>query len=406
MSHPAPAGLPAALPAPASPEVQALVDRVAAMSWRGHLPAEAVDRLLARRAVALAAFEAESTFPRADLEALWQAVDRTLAGLPALEAHQAALLATTQTHLDRVAPTGRLAQRPWGRVLVILPANAPVPLAAVIPATLLAGGNTVVVAGSRRVARTTDALVQPLEDLLPGEVLRWPGRAWEAVEQLLPRGLIDCVYFLGASRLHPELARRCAEAGVHLVYEGEGNGCAVVDETVSGELLADTARWLVEAKHFCRGQMCSAPNLLLVHEAVRGALFAALEAEAAAHALPEVGPGPHRLQLRAAASVPQALSEELFSPALWTRPWTDWEALVSELSRVPHRLQLSLFSAHAHRLEDLSRRTRMARYCWNMCPTDQDPLLPWGNFGHSGDSRVQDFYAKGLRPVILEGGAA
>lgn len=392
-------------PEDAPAEVQSLVEQVAAMAWRGHLPPELPEQILARREAALAAFAAESPYPLADLETLWEAVERTLSGLPELVALQEQLRATRQAHLDRVAPTGRLVQRPWGRVLVILPANAPVPLAAVIPATLLAAGNTVIVAGSRRVSRTIDTLVAPMAEALPDAVLRWPGRAWSAVEALLPRGLVDCVYFLGASRLHPELARRCAEAGVHLVYEGEGNGCAVVDDTVRGELLARTARQLVAAKHFCRGQMCSAPNLLLVHEAVQAELHAALEAEARRWPLPAVGSGPHRLQLRPAEGVAQALAQELFSPAAWTLPWRDWEALVAELAEVRHRLQLTLFSAEADRLADLSRRTRFARYCHNMCPTHQDPLLPWGNFGHSGDSRVQDFYEKGLRPVILEGGA-
>jgi len=39
----------------------------------------------------------------------------------------------------------------------------------------------------------------------------------------------------------------------------------------------------------------------------------------------------------------------------------------------------------------------------NMNPADQDPVLPWGNFGLSGQSRVQTFFDKFLEDVIVEG---
>lgn len=333
---------------------------------------------------------AETGYSRAECGELLRAAHRFATGLDDLMTlHRALAAAETEAYVDVADDPGvRIELRPWGRCLVCTPANAPAPLALVLPLALVAAGNQVVLAPSGKARGTALRLGRLVAETVGGVVL-WDGRVRDAIAALM--GDIDLVYYLGGSSAFPDLAAGCARAGVELIYEGEGNGVAVIDQ---GMPLAAAVPALIAAKNAFGGRMCSAPNAIAVPRGQAAAFTAAWHRHAAA---PPLTP---------AASLAAAVERELFRPEAFLVEYADWRALGRELAAVRHRLQLSIFSRDEARIEELVAATRFARYTVNRCPIDQDPVLPWGGYGRSGRADVLDFYRKGLRRVVVERGGA
>jgi len=379
----------------------------------------------------MAAFRADTGYTRDDANELWDATLRFVDRLPALRS--AAIEVARVESGTLASPGATLVRRPLGRILVCLPANAPLPLAVAVPLALLAGGNSVVIAASRAGRRTSLLVGRFLRDLAPRNVVLWEGRVRDVVEHLTEGRQVEAVYYMGSSGYFPTLAARCASAGVKLLYEGEGNSVAVVDEHNSRDDARQAADQLFAAKTRWAGRMCSAPNVIAVHTsrldafsewyaqhchaaplAVDLASLAsdAVQVELSAHlaaGTPTIPPVdrlcPRTPFLVRAVDLRLSLRRELFCPVAFLLPFDDWTALLSELRGVEHRLQVTLFSQDGDRAAQLVRSTRFARYCLNRDPVEQDPLLPWGNYGASGHSEVVDFFNKGLERAIVEGSA-
>jgi acyl-CoA reductase-like NAD-dependent aldehyde dehydrogenase len=344
--------------------------------------------------------------------ALWADLERFLAGAEQLAASLAERAELADRQVSAISGTARLKRLPLGRVLFVVPSNAALPLAFIVPLSLLATGNEVVVAAPRAVRTLVTSLLRPLQEHL-GDRLRLAGGVRETLDELVDQRRVDAVYFTGSSDHYEAVAARCAAAGVELIYEGSGNAVSVVDEGLPDEALdqvaADVARSLV----FANGLVCTSPNVLAVHERdvrrLRERLIRAYRA--APPSVPAVELVPHLAALQDAApeswlpevrSLDDGQTHELFGPATFITAYSTWTDLVGQLRRYAYRLQVTLYSQDDERWQELQRVTGFARYCRNMPSTDQDPLLPWGNFGLSGSSAVQDFLDKGLRTALIE----
>ncbi len=356
---------------------------------RLHLLARLARRLDAEEPHLERLMMAETGYTRAECAELLRAAHRFATGLDDLMTlHRALAGAESEAYRDVADdPEVQIELRPWGRCLVCTPANAPAPLALALPLALVAAGNQVVLAPSGKARGTALRLGRLVAETVGGVVL-WDGRVRDAVDALL--GDIDLVYYLGGSSAFPDLAASCARGGVELIYEGEGNGVAVIDEGFDFPAAVPS---LIAAKNAFGGRMCSAPNAIAVPRGRAAAFTAAWHRHAAAPPLTPIG------------SLAAAVERELFRPEAFLVEYGDWGALGRELAAVRHRLQLSIFSRDEARIERLVAATRFARYAVNRCPIDQDPLLPWGGYGRSGRADVLDFYRKGLRRVIVERGA-
>lgn len=406
----------------------------AAMPWGAPSPVSSVTVDHLTRAISkikpeiLALFAEETGYAPEDCEALWQAVEGFLDGLNTLIATRVEAAARETAQAAQWFPGAEIRYEPWGRVLVCLPANAPVPLAVIIPLALLAGGNAVVVAASGKARRTALSLAEVVAKFAEGRIAVFDGRVRDAVTALTEEStLIDTLYFMGGSGHYPEIAATCARAGVHLIYEGEGRGVAVIDETLSREELQRAAELILSSKRFCNGQMCSAPNVIAVARSAMAdfqAYYSQLAREMRFPAPVREFTAPavwEKIEARLSNTemrefrhpflVPttefaEAMRSELFCPVAYVTPFDDFSRLVSEIGGQRYRLQVSLFTTNQERQNALLRATRFARYCYWMVPSDQHPLLPWGNYGLSGHSDVLDFYSKGLRRVIIESAAS
>ena len=385
------------------------------------------ERLLENRDNLIDTFVKESGFPADDVAELFEATMLFVRDFTQLETSAAARMNLERELISRIDPGASIHFEPWGRALICIPSNAPLPLAIALPLAFIAAGNQVIMAPSNRARQTSELAFSILNDLFPEQISLWPGRVREAIANLVDTGEVEHLYFLGGSGLRGTLAEKCATAGTHLIYEGEGNGVTIIDEELNDEQLRQTATQLVRAKSFCFGQMCSSPNVILCSKRNIDLFLAAFKEEAQKVSFPtslqsylgtelwdhlnhfvsdkaalETTGTLNQPALIQGMPFEKAVERELFSPAAFLCEYTDFKSAMATLSTLKHRLQVSLFSQDTDKVQELISGTRFARYCVNRCPTDQNPLLPWGNYGWSGQSEVRGFLMKAYRTVILE----
>jgi acyl-CoA reductase-like NAD-dependent aldehyde dehydrogenase len=381
------------------------------------------DDLCRERRSILDAAGAALPFSEADNSALFDDTIAYLNGFPTLVASANASIAARTAQLAAVDPGASVVARPHGRVLLVIPANAPLPLAIILPLSFVAAGNHVAVAASSGARTLALRLAGLVRRHVPDRMEIWPHGVQAAVDATLSAEVIDLLYFMGSSALRASVYGRAAEAGVTVIYEGQGLGVAIVDGRLSDERLAHAAQAVALSKTRWGGQMCSAPNAVLVERADLRRFSDAFDAAAAKMPLSaslsevldqDVGvgiaslPGGASLLSRRAAALVEvddlaaAAKTEIFGPSAYLVCYDDAEAALRTIDNLRHRLQLSVFSDDPGFVERAISATRLARYTVNRVPSVQNPLLPWGNFGKSGTSWVLNFFEKARVEAIVE----
>ncbi|MCP9773318.1 aldehyde dehydrogenase family protein [Synechococcus sp. Tobar12-5m-g] len=169
----------------------------------------------------------------------------------------------------------QLIAEPLGCVLIIGPWNYPFSLTLQPLVSALAAGNTAVLKPSEHAPRTS-ALISELVDRYfdPSVVAVVEGDGAVAAELLeLP---FDHIFFTGGGRVGRLVMAAAARHLTPVTLELGGKSPAIV---LADADLAVTARRIAWGKGLNAGQTCIAPDHLLVEEAVRPALIAALQAE-------------------------------------------------------------------------------------------------------------------------------
>jgi acyl-CoA reductase-like NAD-dependent aldehyde dehydrogenase len=348
-------------------------------------------------------------------DALWADLERYLSVAPQLVADLDARTALAAAQTTCINPRAVLRRMPWGTVMFTVPSNAPVPLAFIVPLSLLAVGNQVVIATPSSVRAVVEMLVEPLlTHAGPQRVTIAAGGVREALNDYIETGRADALYFTGSSEHFASVAQRCADAGVELIYEGSGNPVSIVDDTLDPADLDRVAAQVTRSLTFANGLVCTSPNVLTVHACIFDDVCRAIDRHYA-HQPPSM-PVDQLVSARSAddpdnmawripsPSLKSAQHSEVFGPAVHVVRYADWDDLLADLRRERFRLQVALYSRSEARWRQLQSVTTFARYCWNMPSCDQDPALAWGNYGRSGSSAVADFMEKGVRSVIVEEG--
>lgn len=387
------------------------------LSWIAAL----AEQLQSQRKGLLAAFAQDTGYSTEDAELLFDAalefvmaMDRT--PLPEPLAWQ-----------DGAAPF--IAKLPWGRVLITIPANATLPLAVILPVAFAHAGNSVLVCGNRALEGTIKYLADISERC--GVPVTWRNEGSLAViSEVLDAPSVDLLYVVGSSRHFPGIAQRCAEAGVDLIFEGEGAGIAVFD-ALEPAALQTAITSLVEAKWRWRGQMCSSPLVVYVPQSHSRAFADGLDkathgfswgtqvpvtlSEQVARHIEDIEringleAGNWRAPLQqvcAIGPVPEGnlFSMDVFGPVFFYRSYSTREQLMTQLEGSRYGLQTTVYSQDREFVGSLLGVARVSRFCVNRMPALQDPMLPWGGYRKSGRSEVISFIEKAYRHVIVESG--
>ncbi len=310
-------------------------------------------------------------------------------------------------------------REPVGLVGVIGPWNYPVNLVLSPMAAALAAGNGVVAKPSELAPATSSLLARLVPRFLdPAAVAVCEGGA-EVAESLVDAGL-DHVLFTGSPAVGRLVAVRAAERLVPVTLELGGKSPVVVDRTVDLEAAAFRIAW---GKLFNAGQSCIAPDYLLVEEATKGRLLAALELAVARLYGPDPARHPDfgrivsdrhvvrlaglleghkgtvamggRVDLASRYVAPTVvvdpdpasplMTEEIFGPILPVVGVADLDEAASWIRARPDPLALYVFSEDGVAVDRLLAATRSGSVGWNTTMHQfASSYLPFGGIGRSG----------------------
>ena len=161
---------------------------------------------------------------------------------------------------------------PYGNTLIMSPWNYPFLLTISPLCNALAAGNTAVVKPSAYSPATSAVVKKLIEEVFDQKYVAvvTGGRA---ENQCLLKQKFNMVFFTGSQGVGKEVLRNCADHLTPAILELGGKSPCIVDESAKIEL---TAKRIVFGKFLNCGQTCVAPDYILCHNSVKGALVKAI----------------------------------------------------------------------------------------------------------------------------------
>ncbi len=315
--------------------------------------------------------------------------------------------------------------QPLGIVGIVAPWNLPIGLSLMPLATALAAGNRAIVKFSEFAPASAEALTALLTDTFaPEQVAVINGDA--EVGAAFSRLALDHLFFTGSTAVGQAVMAAASERLVPVTLELGGKSPVLIDP---GRVDGQTARAIASGKLANAGQICIAPDYVLVHEPDVDAFVEAYDG--AVRQLQPQGPGTegdtriinarHHARLRdlledarargatirevgvspaAARQQPQALApvvvtglradmrlmqEEIFGPLLPVLPYADLDQAIRFVNERPRPLALYHFGNDPDKQQRVLSRTTSGNVTLN------DTLkhyvqedLPFGGVGASG----------------------
>ena len=335
-----------------------------------------------------------------------------------------------KTPINMLGTRGEIRYEPKGAALIIAPWNVPVFLSFVPLASAVAAGCTAIIKPSEM----TPALGAVIRNIVAecfdeAEVAVFEGGP--EVAQALLRRPFDHIFYTGNPEIGKVVMRAAAEHLASVTLELGGKSPVIVDESADVEAAAERLVW---GKLLNGGQVCVAPDYVLVHESRKDELLGALDRQFKAHAggqagrLPQltriVNPRHHaRVQgllddalARGARVVtggqsdaaerfiaptvltdvpPDArlMQEEIFGPLLPVLGYQDLNRALELINAKPKPLALYVFSRIKDNVERILRGTSAGGTTINhVMLHGLHPNLPFGGVNNSGIGKSGGFY--------------
>ncbi len=335
-----------------------------------------------------------------------------------------------KTPINLLGTRGEIRYEPKGAALIIAPWNVPVFLSFVPLASAVAAGCTAIIKPSEM----TPALGAVIRNIVAetfdeAEVAVFEGGP--EVAQALLRRPFDHIFYTGNPEIGKVVMRAAAEHLTSVTLELGGKSPVIVDESADIEAAAERLVW---GKLLNGGQVCVAPDYVLVHESRKDELLGALDRQFKAHAgdqagrLPQltriVNPRHHaRVQgllddalARGARVVtggqsdaaerfiaptvltdvpPDArlMQEEIFGPLLPVLGYQDLNRALELINAKPKPLALYVFSRIKDNVERILRGTSAGGTTINhVMLHGLHPNLPFGGVNNSGIGKSGGFY--------------
>lgn len=177
------------------------------------------------------------------------------------------------TPITQIPASCSYAFEPKGVVLVIGPWNFPLQLNIIPLASALAAGNTVIVKLSEHAPHTSAMLASLLPRYLDSQCVRIV-EGDHLVSQELLQMQFDHIFFTGSTRIGRIVMQEAAKNLIPVTLELGGKCPTIVDESADISLAATRILW---GKLINAGQVCLAPDFVLVHSSLKDKLIEALK---------------------------------------------------------------------------------------------------------------------------------
>ncbi|PWR20299.1 aldehyde dehydrogenase family protein [Zavarzinia aquatilis] len=326
-------------------------------------------------------------------------------------------------HLALLGARGRVFHQPVGVVGVVGPWNFPVNLLLAPLAGILAAGNRALLKPSEHTPATAELLAELVAGRFDADEIAM-ATGGRAVAEAFCRLPFDHLIYTGGGEVARLVMRAAAENLVPVTLELGGKSPVVIG---TGADLAMAARRIVGGKMLNMGQVCLAPDYILVAAGQRDALVAALTAEIARLAPEGAGgadvsaivnqnhydrlaayladaarrgaaivtapgqaplPEGRRMPITLVVDPPadaRVMAEEIFGPLIVVRSTAGFEAAVEAIRERPRPLALYYFGRDRGEIDRLTRETVSGALVIGdviMHYTVED--LPFGGAGASG----------------------
>jgi aldehyde dehydrogenase (NAD+) len=181
----------------------------------------------------------------------------------------------TATTLVNMPSGSKVLQEPLGVVLIIGPWNYPFQLLINPLIGAIAAGNCVVLKPSEFAPATEAVMKKIIEDVFPPEyILYVQGDGATVIPQMMNNFTFDHVFYTGSTVVGKIIYKMAAERLVPVTLELGGKSPCVVESDANIKV---AARRIAMTKFSNAGQMCVAPDYVLVHELVKDKLVKALK---------------------------------------------------------------------------------------------------------------------------------
>ena len=179
------------------------------------------------------------------------------------------------TNLVNLPSGSKIIKEPLGVVLIIGPWNYPFQLLINPLIGAIAAGNCVVLKPSEFAPATDAVMKRIIEEVFPPEyILYVQGEGASVVPDMMNNFTFDHVFYTGSTTVGKIIYKMAAERLVPVTLELGGKSPCVVEADANIRVVA---RRIAIAKFSNAGQMCVAPDYLLVHHSVKDKVLSALK---------------------------------------------------------------------------------------------------------------------------------
>ena len=323
------------------------------------------------------------------------------------------------TNLVNLPSKSYIYKEPLGVVLIIGPWNYPLQLLFTPLVGAIAAGNTVVLKPSELAPATAAVMEKIISRVFPKEYI-WlvQGEGAVTVPQLMQPFRFDHVFFTGSIAVGKMIYEMAAQQLVPVTLELGGKSPCVVESDARIEI---AARRIALTKFSNAGQMCVAPDYVLVHARVKEAFIKAMKETIESFFTTEADKSynygkiindkqfnrllqylkqgtivyggqydadKHYIQPTLLTDVPldtAVMGEEIFGPVLPVIPFHTFEEAKAIIDRNPNPLAFYIFSESSKKQEQWISHIPFGGGCINNASWHLTNFnLPFGGRGNSG----------------------
>ena len=326
---------------------------------------------------------------------------------------------TVATNLFNFASSSTIYRDSLGVVLVVSPWNFPLQLALMATAGAMAAGNCVVIKPSELAPATAAILQKIISATFPPEyVYVVQGDGAQVVTEMMESFRFDHIFFTGSSGVGRAVYELAAQKLIPVTLELGGKNPAIVEADANIDI---AAKRIAIGKFTNSGQICIAPDYVLVHTSVKEKLLKALikaiknfYGEDAGNSYDYgkiinqkrfdrlisylqqgniVTGGKYTaatlfLQPTIMDSISlesELMKEEIFGPVLPVIPFETMDEALAVIAVNPNPLALYLFTTNKKKEQDWISTVAFGGGCVNNTLVHfSNPRLPFGGAGNSG----------------------
>jgi len=172
-----------------------------------------------------------------------------------------------ETNLLNLPSTSKVLKEPLGVVLIIGPWNYPFQLLINPLIGAIAAGNCVVLKPSEFASATEEVMKKIIDDVFPKEyILYVQGDGATVVPEMMNNFSFDHVFYTGSTTVGKIIYKMAAERLVPVTLELGGKSPCIVEEDANIKV---AARRIAMTKFSNAGQMCVAPDYVIIHESIK-----------------------------------------------------------------------------------------------------------------------------------------